>query len=143
MANVVESLLRKIDKDIERETIRIIKTDVPKLISDILRSEIDNQVDAEGKKFPTKKPATKIAYEKKGLDKNHWLVASGKATNYPSLKLKKEKLTNGIKLNPRDPNNILQYVEQADSWFMISDKAQEEIMEYIQDKIADFLKRNY
>ncbi len=117
-------------RNINKTVIATIKQDVKPIVKKYLEDLIDKKVDANKKQFPKKKASTIKQYKKHGWNTKNWLKRSGEAT-----KLVFKNLKNGLSVKPADPDDILQYVQQSDTWFLLNKEINDKIIKKIKEDL--------
>ena len=117
-------------RNINKTVVNTIKQDVRPIVKKYLEDLIDKKVDANKKRFPKKKASTVKQYKKHGWNTKNWLVRTGAAT-----KLVFKNLKDGISVKPADPEDILQYVTQADTWFLLNKEINNKIIKKIKEDL--------
>ena len=117
-----------IARTIQTNVVNSIKKDCKPIVKRYLEGLIDKQRDAKGRVFPKKKDSTIKQYKKQGWNTTHWLVRTGEST-----KLVFKNLKDGLSIKPRDPEDILQYVDQSEDWFVLNADISNDILNKIKE----------
>lgn len=127
--------LDKALKEINDTVKASIKNDIPFIITEYLKNQLDTQIDASGKKMPEKKESTKKYYKKYGWNTEKFLIRTGEST-----KLTTKNISNGIEIEPKNPDILKKFIPSRVDWMTLNQQAIKKIVDILMEDLRKKLE---